>query len=415
MKCDLGPIDSPHDPPCRRCRRTATVCVFTAPTKRRRLNTPPDTSPSDIRSSPRDHDRPSATTVYQEPHDEAEDDPCLPPDTGHQHIATMLKRPVTTAYDTFSTFYRTRPPPEPTTTSQASNSIRFGASTSEIINKPDPIWMEFTFVKSGLLSASQAVDLIRYFHNHLLPFTSILSDHFTHPSSHRRLLQEEPILALTLLMIACRYMPLHGHGSVTRQHELYASLWDHLQKLLNHMVWGQESFLGVFCGSLHSDPGPGQRSSDASHRLCPPLGGLRTLGTCEALVLLTEWGPRQIHFPSSEQGLSILSSAAQMMKVRPKMTAEESSFRLSDVDPFWRSERLIWSMLGVAYTLAVELGVFDDSNSDTQGTRETRPEVWKDRSYRERATRISHLLPVYLTQTSIRLGKYTKKYAYTSR
>jgi hypothetical protein len=28
VKCDLGPVDAPHDPPCVRCRRESKECVF---------------------------------------------------------------------------------------------------------------------------------------------------------------------------------------------------------------------------------------------------------------------------------------------------------------------------------------------------------------------------------------------------
>lgn len=35
VRCDLGPVDDPHDPPCQRCRRESKECYFSA-TRRKR-------------------------------------------------------------------------------------------------------------------------------------------------------------------------------------------------------------------------------------------------------------------------------------------------------------------------------------------------------------------------------------------
>lgn len=34
VKCDLGPVDNPHDPPCVRCKRERKECIFTESNKR---------------------------------------------------------------------------------------------------------------------------------------------------------------------------------------------------------------------------------------------------------------------------------------------------------------------------------------------------------------------------------------------
>lgn len=36
VRCDLGPVDNPHDPPCVRCRREAKECTFAATRRKRR-------------------------------------------------------------------------------------------------------------------------------------------------------------------------------------------------------------------------------------------------------------------------------------------------------------------------------------------------------------------------------------------
>ncbi|KAG9540626.1 hypothetical protein KCU79_g18988, partial [Aureobasidium melanogenum] len=36
VRCDLGPVDNPHDPPCVRCRREAKECFFSATRRKKR-------------------------------------------------------------------------------------------------------------------------------------------------------------------------------------------------------------------------------------------------------------------------------------------------------------------------------------------------------------------------------------------
>lgn len=64
-----------------------------------------------------------------------------------------------------------------------------------------------------------------------------------------------------------------------------------------------------------------------------------------------------------------------------------------------------WFLLGNAMTLAVELGIFDDFDEVAFGTKEARTKVWASKTYEERATRLKHLIPVYLSQTSTRTGR----------
>ena len=38
VRCDLGPVDDPHDPPCQRCRRESKECYFSATRRKRRAS-----------------------------------------------------------------------------------------------------------------------------------------------------------------------------------------------------------------------------------------------------------------------------------------------------------------------------------------------------------------------------------------
>lgn len=84
------------------------------------------------------------------------------------------------------------------------------------------------------------------------------------------LLSEEPMLTVTILTIASRYMKLAGPGSQTRSYMVHERLWQYLQNLITRMFWGQEQFGGGFSGA-----GQTKRPNRAEK------GKLRTLGTIE--------------------------------------------------------------------------------------------------------------------------------------
>lgn len=42
MRCDLGPVDNPHEPPCVRCRRESKECYFSATRRKRRAESGED-------------------------------------------------------------------------------------------------------------------------------------------------------------------------------------------------------------------------------------------------------------------------------------------------------------------------------------------------------------------------------------
>ncbi len=42
MRCDLGPVDNPHEPPCVRCRRESKECYFSATRRKRRADSGED-------------------------------------------------------------------------------------------------------------------------------------------------------------------------------------------------------------------------------------------------------------------------------------------------------------------------------------------------------------------------------------
>jgi hypothetical protein len=236
--------------------------------------------------------------------------------------------------------------------------------------------------------------------------TPISPPTFRSPASHPTLLTEEPILTVTLLTIASRYYRITTTGGQCRSIAIHEELWRYLRRMIERCLWGQEAFGGGFCGSGADDH---QTSSTAPSRGMRK-GSLRTLGTIESLMILTEWHPRALHFPPEEAiDELMLPSYDQPSNVS---TDEDGNVRLGGIggrriegwlEPAWRSDRMCWMLLSTGMGLAYELGVFDDIDELLAANNITRPE-YEDEAYRARAMRIKRLLLIYLTQLAGRLG-----------
>lgn len=220
------------------------------------------------------------------------------------------------------------------------------------------------------------------------------------------LLTEEPILTVTLLCIASRYRKLPGTGGVSRANAIHEQLWTYLRGMIERVIWGQEAFGGGFCGSGADES---QTSSTAPWRGLRK-GSLRTFGTIESLMILTEWHPRALHFPPSEAVDELMIPAYD--STPPAGGHDETNNPAVGVggrrveswlEPAWRSDRMCWMLLTAAMGLGYELGVFDNIEELLAMGAISRPE-YEEESYRLRAHRIKRLILIYLSQLAGRLG-----------
>ncbi|TLD30687.1 hypothetical protein PspLS_02119 [Pyricularia sp. CBS 133598] len=262
-------------------------------------------------------------------------------------------------------------------------------------------WARFRFVRAGWFTAHEAIEYIDYYYHYLSPLTPISPPTFKSPSTHLTLLTEEPILTVP------------GTGGRCRSQAIHEQLWTYLRGMIERVVWGQEAFGGGFCGSYTMGQEEAQTSSTAPWRGLRK-GSLRTLGTIESLLILTEWHPRALHFPPAEAIDELMlpslydgpdpnmgpDGAAQ----RPSATTGVGGKRIESwLEPAWRSDRMCWMLLSTAMGLAYELGVFDDIEELLATGAIARPE-YEDEAYRLRAHRIKRLVLVYLSQLAGRLG-----------
>lgn len=493
VRCDLGPVDNPHDPPCVRCRRESKECFFSATRRKRKTDQgeldddddyelrngrkrsrteehhhqpPPlhhtESNPSAYVSQPLTPGgsvgryeplrRPN-TATHGQPNDD-EDQKLNDKSTavlqtgeiysghdalnllfeaaghngdiehhragsGSSHHRPSIIGPVTTpgSQANFAS-------PQ-TATTHARNHSRAAAPgpspydppmPQQYTSLPDPpnqvsfaeairAWTKFRFVRAGWMTAKEAVRYIDYFYTYLSPLTPIVVPDYRDHALHAKLLKEEPMLVITLLTIATRFRTTdfpQGPGAISRSYLIHEKLWKYLQGMIDRMIFGQEQFGGGFCGAGQQ---PGSDVNPLSRK------GLRTLGTVESLMLLTEWHPRALHFPPGDDDDELVLPDELFEPDGPangppaEHLKGESGQRIDSwLEPCWRSDRMCWMLLGNAVSLAFEIGVFDETSEVEFEEANQHLSHATVKAYFRRKNHLKDLLIIYVTQTSGRLG-----------
>ncbi|KAG6365341.1 hypothetical protein INS49_006951 [Diaporthe citri] len=481
VRCDLGSVDNPHDPPCVRCRRESKDCYFSATRRKRKTDDEDEREDEYIIRNGRKRLHPGESPPPPVDRRGYTDTPLTP--GGSLGRPQPLRRPGLgehTRSDSRSSVSGTRGPSaaefpadepntplenyeartaatdnkhdgvaQPHTLSPQTSDLRTPSLTAPLGGLPrgndgilyaqhavaprgpmdapiDPqltesdakaestpghadalkAWARFRFVRAGWFTSQEAIDYIDYYYKYLSPLTPISPPTFQDPATHLTLLTEEPILTVTLLCIASRYRKLPGTGGVSRANAIHEQLWTYLRGMIERVIWGQEAFGGGFCGSGADES---QTSSTAPWRGLRK-GSLRTFGTIESLMILTEWHPRALHFPPSEAVDELMIPAYD--SAPPADGQDENNNPAVGVggrrveswlEPAWRSDRMCWMLLTAAMGLGYELGVFDNIEELLEMGAISRPE-YEEESYRLRAHRIKRLILIYLSQLAGRLG-----------
>lgn len=246
-------------------------------------------------------------------------------------------------------------------------------------------WSNLRFVRGGLFTAEEALDMVDHFYQFHSSFSPAVPDCFRCHSQHVALIEEEPILTITILMIGSRYRQWTGPAAVARSYLVHDRIWRYLQGMISRLTWSEDLFVGEF-PSLNG-PRPAYTDSWSN--------GFRTLGTCEALLLLLDWHPRALHFPPPDEDTS--SIVIQETK-KPRGSAD-SRYHGPGSGHDWlaRSDRLCQSMISVLLMVAAEMGIFSEDNPFWQED-ESRHDPLKVAREHERFHRIRCLIWVYATQ-----------------
>jgi hypothetical protein len=494
VRCDLGPVDNPHDPPCVRCRRESKECFFSATRRKRKTQDGVEEVDDDgadddyeirnarkrMRSGPPEPVvtnrvpeqqayvsqplTPGGSVGRYEPlrrptlhsqssnNDEEEDQT-----VNNQTAAILQTKEVYSGHDALNLLFEAagrngdmdhhrtgsasslnRPVLGPVTTPgsqtafaspQANATHGYGIgghSQPRPIAEPvvDPVivqqprtlpeppneaafaeavqaWSRFRFVRAGWLTAKEAIQYIDYFYKFLSPLTPIVVPDYHEHNMHGKLLKEEPMLVVTLLTITTRFAHPGAPGGTSRAYEIHGKFWEYLQKMINRLLYGQEQFGGGFCGAGQQ---PGSDVNPLSRK------GLRTLGTVESLMLLTEWHPRALHFPPGDDDDELvlpddLWESINARNARADLVNSVGGQRIDSwLEPCWRSDRMCWMLLGNAMALAFEIGVFDDTSEAEFEEANRHLSEATVKAYFRRKNHLKTLLIIYQTQTSGRLG-----------
>jgi len=215
----------------------------------------------------------------------------------------------------------------------------------------------------------------------MAPLSPVLTDFFASHKNQYYLVTQEPMLCYTILMISSRYHTLPGVGGYSRSFFIHHRLWQHCQHLLLRITLGQEKI------------------SKAK---------TRTIGSIEALLLMSEWHPRALQFPPETDGWD-----SDFIMTNPDIRDPPSTedipvscrWREDVVEPTKRFERMSWMVVNSALALAHELGVFDSGARLPRQDDLVGLDAERYLEYLEvRRQRLPSLLFTFINSLSSRLG-----------
>ncbi|KAL6791075.1 hypothetical protein J3E68DRAFT_411888 [Trichoderma sp. SZMC 28012] len=237
-------------------------------------------------------------------------------------------------------------------------------------------WSSWHFVKTGLITAQEAVTYIDLFFRNMNTLSPILHPFYSDHAKHGDLISREPVLCCAIIALSARYHILDVDGAVTRGFYIHDRLWEHCQTLFQRLVWKQRRAI----------------KDQMAH-----------LGTIETFLLAAEWHPRCVHLPietdywQPEMALSDDEQTTSLSKVPNKWLREVE-------EAAHRSDRMSWMLLGNALSLSHELDIFSDEDDAPADALDVAPELSFPNFLRLRRHRIGKLLFVYISQLASRIG-----------
>ncbi|KAL4804496.1 hypothetical protein BDV18DRAFT_162260 [Aspergillus unguis] len=424
-KCDLGelPDGSPIGPPCAKCRREQRDCVFSetrawerkkkreaqeevSPSLNRRRKLSTSTQPVDEEGVVQqdgwtpdhnaDKNADGHSEDYRRPRRQTTEDSHTRQSSSLDN--SMMRTVVSSGNDALSILFeaathsqevdlaeqdkqgratddiqmsplgQTHSTASPSIPPRAAKTVELSSASQKVLRT----WESCRFVMMGWFTSREAVTLIDLNMSSLSP---ILTDFYADHRHHGELMAYDPVLCCTIFMLSSRYHILPGPGGESRNFFIHHRLWQHCQQLVTRLMFGQE------------------RTANSK---------LRRLGTIEALLLMSEWHPRSLHFPPESDGWD-----SDLIVKAPQPRDQESSSKerlLEDtVEPAKRSDQMSWMLLGAALSLSHELGIYetDDEKRDWSSAYEG---VIPSDQTKLRRQRVQRLLYVYINQLAWRIG-----------
>ncbi|CAI4059236.1 Aro80p SKDI_04G6280 [Saccharomyces kudriavzevii IFO 1802] len=389
VKCDLGPVDNPHAPPCARCKRELKDCSFsstrgetngtspnmiTAASKTflskseqqiRNRSTSPITADMTLSGKETGNETSfksegvkwkfelssmqnaleflaqAAGTVAKEGAKEIIEDKSATPrplvdplDTSHQSATDgglkRLSRGDSAASATCT--------PHENVTAMLAASLNANRTTSQLIReisgvRPSPTRKieDFDYIgPDNLLTKEEAIELIEAFFLTMHPFFPNIPLQLHDPKE----LAEYPILFCAILTVSARYhrfdtLGLYNGENGLRHIEVHDKLWVYCQKLISQTIWAEAS--------------------------------TRSIGTVLAFIIFTEWNPRSIHYKWSDYANDPELNNVNVRGSKNICTRKDEE-GLTGVGAIRRSDRMSWMLTGSAVRLAQDMGFIENSS-----------------------------------------------------
>ncbi|KAH8812939.1 hypothetical protein F5884DRAFT_318925 [Xylogone sp. PMI_703] len=238
------------------------------------------------------------------------------------------------------------------------------------------VWNQWRFVKSGLITALEAITYIHLFFKNMSSLSPILNDYYSNHSTHQCLISKEPVLCSTIVALSARYHILAGEGGLSRGYYIHERLWKHCKSLFHQIVWDQRRMT---------------------------KNQIKHLGTIESFLLVTEWHPRSAHLPIEDEDWQADNDIADDGWANTHSKVPNKWLR--DVEEIaQRSDRMSWMLIGSALTLSHELDLFDSQEDLIDGASDQVTNLSFENYLLLRRRRIKRLLFVYISQLASRVG-----------
>nr|XP_018265113.1 uncharacterized protein I303_01473 [Kwoniella dejecticola CBS 10117]OBR87271.1 hypothetical protein I303_01473 [Kwoniella dejecticola CBS 10117] len=320
LRCDLGSPDAPHEPPCRRCLRTGRQCNFTKTYQRK---------------TPKPENPPSPRPVL---------DPRLNFASYQQvPLSQQSVNPPKRTQDADDTedfkFVRGERLENP---ADALRILCAAAEDEDSKGREEPtfpidysvgtgLWNQWVPVRDGLLTAEEATALLSYFGTHFNIMLPIVPIQLFQPENFPLLLRE-PILLAAMICTAARYMDMGDSFNPVeprRARIVQSKITGWLRERIGFIAMGETSS--------------------------------RTIGTVEALLILSEWPPRALLL--SDNSINVASTSGK-----------------TPANPCKVYDDLSWTMIGLAVRISQELGLHDEkaypSESQAEWSVHRRHRTW---------------------------------------
>jgi hypothetical protein len=123
---------------------------------------------------------------------------------------------------------------------------------------------DFLLVRKGILTREEMVEYLEFYFRTLWPLRPVVHAHYSRRENFSDLINEEPMLAVTLTLLASRHHILSGARGEARSERIHWRVWPWLKSYLQSALWGSKS--------------------------------TRTCGAVASMLLLMEWHFKAINF-----------------------------------------------------------------------------------------------------------------------